>query len=64
MVGELIYGLGELFGPLVKNGQVVSVWNRDGGTSSEQAYKSCVTSFTRDYTARSIAWQIHLLTGI
>lgn len=32
VVGELIYGLGELFGPLVKNGQVVSVWNRDGGT--------------------------------
>ena len=42
MVGELIYGLGELFGPLIKNGQTVSVWNRDGGTSSEQAYKSFV----------------------
>jgi len=55
--GELIYGLGEQFGAFVKNGkshcsaseswiqhgigQVVSVWNRDGGTSSEQAYK-CV----------------------
>ncbi|PPG38263.1 alpha-xylosidase [Pseudoclavibacter sp. RFBA6] len=39
-VGELIYGLGERFGPLVKNGQNVEVWNADGGTSSEQAYKN------------------------
>ena len=39
-VGELIYGLGERFGPLIKNGQTVDVWNADGGTSSEQAYKS------------------------
>ncbi|KQV06187.1 alpha-xylosidase [Leifsonia sp. Root112D2] len=39
-VGELVYGLGERFGPLVKNGQVVDVWNADGGTSSEQAYKN------------------------
>ncbi|EMD38625.1 glycoside hydrolase family 31 protein [Gelatoporia subvermispora B] len=39
--GELIYGLGEQFGAFVKNGQTVSVWNQDGGTSSEQAYK-CV----------------------
>ncbi|WP_100813532.1 alpha-xylosidase [Microbacterium lacus] len=39
-VGELIYGLGERFGPLVKNGQSVEIWNADGGTSSEQAYKS------------------------
>ncbi|WP_433586227.1 alpha-xylosidase [Microbacterium hydrocarbonoxydans] len=39
-VGELIYGLGERFGPLVKNGQTVDIWNADGGTSSEQAYKS------------------------
>ncbi|MES2867068.1 alpha-xylosidase [Microbacterium profundi] len=39
-VGELIYGLGERFGPLVKNGQTVEIWNADGGTSSEQAYKS------------------------
>ncbi|KAL7283205.1 hypothetical protein ACG7TL_002632 [Trametes sanguinea] len=39
--GELIYGLGEQFGPFVKNGQSVSIWNQDGGTSSEQAYK-CV----------------------
>ncbi|PCE14439.1 alpha-xylosidase [Microbacterium sp. SZ1] len=39
-VGELVYGLGERFGPLVKNGQSVDIWNADGGTSSEQAYKS------------------------
>ncbi|WP_350352939.1 alpha-xylosidase [Microbacterium sp. A8/3-1] len=39
-VGEHIYGLGERFGPLVKNGQTVDIWNADGGTSSEQAYKN------------------------
>ncbi|MGW8482298.1 alpha-xylosidase [Microbacterium sp. NPDC055903] len=39
-VGELIYGLGERFGPLTKNGQTIDVWNADGGTSSEQAYKN------------------------
>lgn len=39
-VGEYIYGLGERFTPFVKNGQVVDIWNRDGGTSSEQAYKN------------------------
>ena len=39
-VGELIYGLGERFTPLVKNGQSVSIWNEDGGTSTEQSYKN------------------------
>jgi len=39
-VGELVYGLGERFTPFVKNGQVVDIWNRDGGTNSEQAYKN------------------------
>jgi len=39
-VGELVYGLGERFTPFVKNGQVVDMWNEDGGTSSEQAYKN------------------------
>lgn len=38
--GESIYGLGERFGPLVKNGQAVEIWNEDGGTQSEQAYKN------------------------
>lgn len=37
---ELVYGLGERFTPLVKNGQVVESWNGDGGTSSDQAYKA------------------------
>ena len=39
-VGEAVYGLGERFGPLVRNGQSVDIWNEDGGTSSEQAYKN------------------------
>lgn len=39
-VGELIYGLGERFTPFVKNGQSVSIWNEDGGTSTEQSYKN------------------------
>ncbi len=39
-VGEYIYGLGERFTPFVKNGQIVDSWNEDGGTSSEQSYKS------------------------
>jgi alpha-D-xyloside xylohydrolase len=39
-VGECVYGLGERFTALVKNGQVVENWNKDGGTSSDQAYKS------------------------
>ncbi|MER6186158.1 alpha-xylosidase [Streptomyces sp. NPDC001652] len=39
-VGELVYGLGERFTPFVKNGQAVDIWQADGGTSSEQAYKN------------------------
>ena len=39
-VGHCVYGLGERFGPFVKNGQVVDIWNNDGGTASEQAYKN------------------------
>jgi alpha-D-xyloside xylohydrolase len=38
--GEQVYGLGERFGAFTKNGQVVDIWNEDGGTSSEQAYKN------------------------
>ena len=30
----------ERFGPLVKNGQHISIWNEDGGTNSDQAYKN------------------------
>jgi len=39
-VGECIYGMGERFSALVKNGQMVDIWNEDGGTSSEQSYKN------------------------
>jgi len=39
-VGESVYGLGERFTAFVKNGQVVENWNKDGGTGSDQAYKS------------------------
>ena len=39
-VGENVYGLGERFTAFVKNGQVIESWNRDGGTSTEQAYKN------------------------
>lgn len=39
-VGEFVYGLGERFTAFVKNGQTVDLWNKDGGTSSEQAYKN------------------------
>jgi alpha-D-xyloside xylohydrolase len=46
-VGHHVYGLGERFGPLVKNGQTIDIWNADGGTSSEQAYKN-VSFFLTD----------------
>lgn len=39
-VGEYVYGLGERFTPFVKNGQIVEMWNEDGGTASEIAYKN------------------------
>ncbi|PRY37910.1 alpha-xylosidase [Umezawaea tangerina] len=39
-VGDVVYGLGERFGPLTRNGQVVDIWNADGGTGTEQAYKN------------------------
>ncbi|GLY79422.1 alpha-xylosidase [Actinoallomurus iriomotensis] len=39
-VDHHVYGLGERFGPLVRNGQSVDIWNADGGTASEQAYKN------------------------
>ncbi|MDD7687651.1 MAG: alpha-xylosidase [Actinomycetaceae bacterium] len=37
---EVIYGLGERFGPVAKNGQVIDLWNTDGGTATERAYKN------------------------
>ncbi|WP_028235444.1 alpha-xylosidase [Pseudobutyrivibrio sp. MD2005] len=39
-VDEYIYGLGERFTPFIKNGQVVEIWNEDGGTASEMTYKN------------------------
>jgi len=39
-VDEYVYGLGERFTPFVKNGQTVDMWNGDGGTASEIAYKN------------------------
>lgn len=39
-VGEYIYGFGEKFTAFCKNGQTVEVWNNDGGTCTEQSYKS------------------------
>ncbi len=38
--GENVYGLGERFTSFVKNGQIIDIWNEDGGTDSEQAYKN------------------------
>lgn len=39
-VGEKIYGLGERFTNFIKNGQTVDIWNEDGGTGTERAYKN------------------------
>lgn len=39
-VREQIYGLGERFTAFTRNGQTVDIWQADGGTSSEQAYKN------------------------
>lgn len=39
-IGECIYGFGEKFTPFVKNGQSVETWNCDGGTCSDQSYKT------------------------
>lgn len=45
-VGELVYGLGERFTPIVKNGQSVELWNEDGGTASEISYKNIPFYYT------------------
>lgn len=39
-IDETLYGLGERFTPFVKNGQSVEIWNEDGGTATQQAYKN------------------------
>jgi alpha-D-xyloside xylohydrolase len=37
--GELVYGLGERFQALARNGQSVDMWNDDCGTCSDKGYK-------------------------
>lgn len=37
---EYVYGLGERFTAFVKNGQTVDIWNEDGGSASQIAYKN------------------------
>ncbi len=39
-VGEYFYGFGEKFTNFTKNGSTVEIWNADGGTCSDQSYKS------------------------
>ncbi|MBQ2956670.1 MAG: alpha-xylosidase [Clostridia bacterium] len=39
-VGECVYGLGERFTPFVRNGQAIDMWQGDGGSCSEMAYKN------------------------
>ncbi len=38
--GEQVYGFGEQFTAFAKNGQVVDIFNEDGGTASQVAYKN------------------------
>lgn len=47
-VGTNVYGLGERFGAFTKNGQSIDIWNEDGGTSSELAYKNVPFYLTND----------------
>jgi alpha-D-xyloside xylohydrolase len=39
-VGECVYGLGERFSALVRNGQSLQTWNEDPGTETDLSYKS------------------------
>ena len=48
-VGETVYGLGERFGPFVKNGQTVDMWQADGGTCSEQPIKCAILPYQSNY---------------
>ena len=40
LLSPCVYGFGEHFTPYVKNGQAIEIWNEDGGTGTEQAYKN------------------------
>lgn len=42
--GEYVYGLGERFGPFIKNGQEIDLWNEDAGTCAP--YSKCIRSVT------------------
>jgi alpha-D-xyloside xylohydrolase len=39
-VGSHVYGMGERFGPLLRDGQAVSIWNEDPGTETDMSYKN------------------------
>jgi alpha-D-xyloside xylohydrolase len=39
-VGEVVYGLGERFTTVARNGQSIDTWNEDPGTASDLAYKN------------------------
>jgi alpha-D-xyloside xylohydrolase len=39
-VGEVVYGLGERFTTVTRNGQSIDTWNEDPGTASDLAYKN------------------------
>ncbi len=39
-IDETFYGLGERFGPFVKNGQSAEMWNDDFGTWTDMSYKN------------------------
>jgi len=39
-VGAHVYGGGERFGPLTRDGQTLKIWNEDPGTETDQAYKN------------------------
>ncbi|OOM79861.1 alpha-xylosidase [Clostridium sp. BL-8] len=45
-IGECVYGFGEQFSQYVKNGQTIDIWNEDGGTCSDLAYKNIPFYFT------------------
>ena len=61
-VGEYVYGLGERFTPFVKNGQIVEMWNEDGGTASEIAYKNIPFYITNKGYGVWLTMRVTLLT--
>lgn len=45
---EKVYGLGERFGPFIKNGQIIESSNDDGGASSDSGKLNTIPFKTRD----------------